>query len=613
VKKMSPEHTSEDFESLIAILPQAIVGLDANGRVDLWSAGAVSLFGWNEEEALGKPLPACLGVAQGAHLGSRAPVRTKDGRLLQIEFRTVKLNHDRTMLIAGETGSRSDAEIRLQELLELAPDAIVEVDRQGQIVFSNKVTQKLFGYSPEELLGSSVDMLLPEAARGRHAMQRADYASHPTTRPMGQRMQLSALRRDGSDLPVEISLSPIKSGDHLTVMAIIRDVSERRIFDRELRKANQELEARNREVENANQLKSEFLASVSHELRTPLHTILGFTELLEEERQGSLNVAQKRFVGHVHRDSVHLLELINDILDLSKIEANKMELQLERFDAREAVREALQALAPAAQSKGIVAETRLDLPVFVLADRVRFREIVTNLLSNAIKFTSKGGQVWVEMSLALAGNAAISICDSGIGIAPANQEVIFDRFRQVGSTTSGVREGTGLGLAIVQRLVEMHGGTIKVDSALGRGSVFTFTIPLDPEHLQRPFVLIIEDEPAGRELLASYLEPMGIRTEFAATADQGIAMARRLRPDAITLDLVLPGLTGWRVLEELRAAPETSHIPIFVVSVLDKDRAAVARGATEYLQKPLKKEVLLRALREHAPKRFGCLEIESSR
>jgi CheY-like chemotaxis protein/two-component sensor histidine kinase len=353
---------------------------------------------------------------------------------------------------------------------------------------------------------------------------------------------------------------------------------------------------------------------VSHELRTPLHTIIGFTELLEEERQGTLNVTQKRFVRHVHRDSVHLLELINDILDLSKIEANKMELQLESFNARDAVREVLQACVPAAQAKGISVEDQLDKPMFILADRVRFREIVTNLLSNAIKFTPKGGRVWAQMSLAPAVAAAISIGDTGIGIAAANQEVIFERFRQVGPAASGVREGTGLGLAIVRRLVEMHGGTITVESAPGRGSVFTFTVLLDPERLpDQPLVLIIENEPAGRELLASYLEPMGIRTEFAETGDEGIAMARRLHPDAITLDLVLAGLSEWRVLEELRASPETSEVPVFVVSILDNDRSALARGATEYLQKPLKKEALLRALREHAPEKFGCLETESSR
>ncbi len=509
----------------------------------------------------------------------------------------------------AEEGARTEAEARLGELLDAAPDAIIEVDREGRIVLLNRATERLFGYPRKDLLGMPVETLLPEALRGRHATHRAEYSSNPVTRPMGQGLTLAARRRDGSEFPVEISLSPIRTGDSFSVMAIVRDVTERKAFEETIRKANQELEARNREVEKANHLKSEFLASMSHELRTPLHTIIGFSELLQEENQGALNEAQKRFVGHVHRDSVHLLELINDILDLSKIEANRMELQIESFDARDVLVETVNAIAPAAEAKGILIEGRLEKPVLVSADRVRLREIVTNLLSNAVKFTPRGGRVLVEQSPGPAGMAAISVSDTGVGIAPADQEVIFDRFRQVGSATSGVREGTGLGLAIVKRLVEMHGGNITVESAPARGSVFAFTIPLDPvRSREQPVVLIIEDDPSGRELLASYLQPLGIRTEFAETADAGIAMARRVRPDAITLDLLLPGRTGWRVLEELRIIPETSGVPIFVVSVLDKDRAAIQRGATEYLQKPLSKEVLLRALREHAPERFGSVE-----
>jgi PAS domain S-box-containing protein len=506
------------------------------------------------------------------------------------------------------------AEARLRELLEAAPDGIIEVDREGRIVMLNKATERLFGFQREELLGAPIENLLPEAMRARHVGHRGGYVAHPGTRPMGQGLTLAARRKDGSEFPVEISLSPIQSDDSFSVMAIIRDVTERRVFEERIRRANQELEVRNREIEKANQLKSEFLASMSHELRTPLHTIIGFTELLEEESQGPLNAAQKRFVGHVHHDSIHLLELINDILDLSKIEANRMELKLESIDAHEVVREALHGITPAAQAKGIDIEDRIEGTVYVLADRVRIREIVTNLLSNAVKFTPKGGSVWIGQNTGDPNMVSISVGDTGIGISKDDQVVIFDRFRQVGRATSGVREGTGLGLAIVKRLVEMHGGTLEVESTPGRGSTFTFTLPFNATHLrEHPVVLVIEDEPAGRDLLASYLEPLGIRIEFAGTGDAGIEMAHRVRPDAITLDLMLPDGTGWRVLEELRKMPETREVPVFVVSVLDKDRAGMARGATAYLQKPLNKEVLLRALREHAPERFANLELKRSR
>jgi PAS domain S-box-containing protein len=478
----------------------------------------------------------------------------------------------------------------------------------------NRATEKLFGYPREDLLGTPIERLLPEALRKSHTAHRAAYASHPGTRLMGHGLILAARRADGSEFPVEISLSPNQTGGTFSVLAVIRDVTERRAFEEQIRRANQELETRNAEVEKANRLKSEFLASMSHELRTPLHTIIGFTELLEEEIQGPLNDAQRRFVGHVHRDSVHLLELINDILDLSKIEANRMELKIESFDARAAVREAVEGITPAALAKGIAVDDWDGLPVYVLADRVRFREIVNNLLSNAVKFTPAGGRVWFEQAAAAPDMISIAVADTGIGIAPADQEVIFDQFRQVGKATSGVREGTGLGLAIVKRLVEMHGGTIAVESEPGRGSVFTFTIPIDPARArEQPVVLVIENDPSGRELMASYLQPLGIRIEFAATAAGGIAMARRIEPDAITLDLLLPDRNGWRVLDDLRSMPETSRVPVIVVSVLDKDPRAIRRGAAEYLQKPLSREVLLRALREHAPDRFGSIEVDSFR
>jgi PAS domain S-box-containing protein len=504
-----------------------------------------------------------------------------------------------------EANVKFKAESRFRELLEAAPDAIMEVDQDGRVVLLNRVTEKLFGYTRDEMLGQNVDSLLPMEMMGKHAEHRARYWANPTTRPMGHGYILKARRKDGTEFPVEISLSPTSTASGFRVTAIIRDVTAQKEAEEEIRLANQRLELRNREAERANTLKSEFLASMSHELRTPLHTILGFTELLQEELEGPLNAKQKRFVQHVHQDSVHLLALINDILDLSKIEAGRMDLNIETIDATEVIAETVSSMRGTAEVKGIVLDDGVSAPLYVLADPVRFREIMTNLLSNAIKFTPNGGRVWVEYSQPGESTVEIAVVDTGIGIAAEDQEIIFDKFRQVGSTTKGVREGTGLGLAIVQRLVEMHGGKIFLESTPGRGSRFSFTIPADYSRLRTaPMVLIIEDEPSARELLCTYLDPLGVRTECAGTAQEGLSKARRIRPDAIMLDLLLPGRTGWRVLEDLRADPDTRSIPVFVTSVLDFDKGAIARGATEYLQKPLKKEALIRALREHIPGRF---------
>ncbi len=405
------------------------------------------------------------------------------------------------------------------------------------------------GCRREQLLGQPVRIADPEGARGRHGAHRANYWANPVTRPMGFGMILLARRSDGADFPLKSGLSLIKTDDGFRVMAIIRDVTAKQKAEEAIRAANQQLELQNQELDRANQLKSEFLASMSHELRTPLHTIIGFTELLAEELEGPLNDKQKRFVNHVHQDSQHLLELINDILDLSKIEAGQMELHPESFDASIVVSEVLNGIRPPANARGIVAENRVPRETVVKADRVRFREILSNLLSNAMKFTPDGGSVWVEARPAGAGMACLCVADTGVGIAPEDHAAVFDKFRQVGSTTRGVREGTGLGLAIVKSFVEMHGGTISLESAPGEGSRFSFTVPAGDS--SPPVVLVIEDEPGARELLASYLEPLGIRTECAASADEGIRMARDLKPDAITLDLLMPGKRAANVLPRL--------------------------------------------------------------
>ncbi len=492
------------------------------------------------------------------------------------------------------------AESRFRELLEAAPDSIIEVDNRGSIVLCNAATEKLFGYQREELLGRPVEILIPEGSHAAHLQHRTNYWNRPVTRPMGKGLTLHAQRKNGSRFPVEISLSPVRSEEGILVTAIIRDVTDRKIAEEQIRAVNQQLQQRNQEVERANRLKSEFLASMSHELRTPLHTILGFTELLEEEVDGPLNERQKRFVSHVHQDAQHLLELINDILDLSKIEAGKLELRFEVFDARQAVEEVLASLQGRADGKNLVVENHVAADYGVKADRVRFKEILYNLLSNAVKFTLEGGQVEIGSQLREA-EICFFVKDTGIGIAKQEQASIFDKFYQVGSTTKGVREGTGLGLAITKQLVEMHGGVIRVESEAGKGSTFSFTVPIErPEKEDgNPLILIVEDEPSAQELLVTYLEPRGFQTAVASTIQKAIEIARKSKPSAVTLDLGLPGYSGWRALEELHDRAEFRGVPIIVVSVRDNDNSAQARGAAAFLQKPLKRDVLLYTLRQH--------------
>jgi len=382
----------------------------------------------------------------------------------------------------------SNLESRFRKLLEAAPDALLEVDPQGQIILFNAAAEQMFGYARGELLGLNVETLVPAAKRGGHAQHRASYSIHPKTRPMGTGLVLEGQRKDGSLFPVEISLSPNWIDGALHVIASVRDVTERKAVEDRIRKLSEQytaelaaknelLEARNLEVERANRRKDEFLASMSHELRTPLHTIIGFSELLTEQLEGPLNEKQCRFLDHILQDARHLLELINEILDISKIESGRLELKRQVLDFDRCVEEVLASIRQQAASKNVSLEKKGNSQHSLYADPVRVKEILYNLLSNAIKFTLEGGHVWLE-SLPDGDFLHVAICDTGTGIAPEDLASIFDKFYQVKDSGAGTHEGTGLGLPITKYLIELHGGTISVESAKGKGSRFRLTLPM---------------------------------------------------------------------------------------------------------------------------------------
>jgi PAS domain S-box-containing protein len=397
-----------------------------------------------------------------------------------------------------------------------------------------------------------------------------------------------------------------------------RDEAEKREIMHSLAATNQELGLRNREVERATHMKSKFLASMSHELRTPLNAIVGFSDLLAEETSGTLNTKQKRFVDHIKQGSAHLLQLINDILDLSKIEAGQLELHTEEFLVQDALPEVLSTIDPLAMAKNIRLEQKLESKSLVRADRVRFKQILYNLLSNAVKFTPKGGQISIEC-VDDWDFVRVSVTDTGTGIRPEDQEVIFDEFRQGEGRADGIHEGTGLGLAITRRLVEQQGGRITVESEFGKGSCFLFSLPaVEPRsevHAVEqptkasvtmvsgrltPLVLIVDDEVPARELLASYLEPE-YRVAMAESGVEAIKEAQRLRPDAITLDVMMPGSDGFDTLVALRQNPTTADIPVIILSIVDQKQVGFALGAADYLIKPVRKPILLEAIHKHVP------------
>ncbi|HEX3987102.1 MAG TPA: PAS domain S-box protein [Acidobacteriaceae bacterium] len=485
---------------------EPILVRDHQDRIVYWNKGAERLYGWTTAEAKGRvshdllhttfsePLEEIgAKLERDGHWEGEVIHLTRSGHRLMVlsrwirelgvvESHVLETNIDiseRQERIALEEQAR--LERRFRQLLEAAPDAIVEVSADGNVVLVNRVAEQMFGYSRDDLVGQSVDLLVPDVVRQHHRSYRDGYLEHPRTRPMGSGLELHGRRRDGSLFPVEISLSPILTEGGMHVTAVIRDVTERKRAEQEVRRLQLqytgELEARNREIERANRLKSEFLASMSHELRTPLHTIIGFSELLQEGGEGALNQAQSRFLEHIRRDSEHLLELINDVLDLSKVEAGQLVLKQENYTLARSLGEALDAIRPSAADKGIRIEEHGTGDLLVTADPLRVKEMLYNLLSNAVKFTPEGGRVWLE-SMEDGSFARVTVGDTGIGIPFDEQENIFDKFYQVGNTTRGVREGTGLGLSITKELVQMHGGWMEVESAPGEGSRFTFRLPL---------------------------------------------------------------------------------------------------------------------------------------
>jgi len=389
------------------------------------------------------------------------------------------------------------ADNRYRRLLEAAPDGIVEVDSSGRIVLVNSQAERMFGYRREELLGKSVEVLMPERFRGRHPAHRDRYSAHSVTRPMGSGLDLRAVRADGTEFAVDINLSPFEGETGGSVVCVIRDVSDRKLAEeqikslnlsleqrtRDLALINSELEIRNREVEKANRLKSNFLATMSHELRTPLNAIVGFADLLARQTAGPLTQKQDRFVRHIKEGSRHLLALIDDILDLSKIEAGRLDLKFESFSICAAADDVLSTLRPLAAAKEIDLTTELGPDLVLHADRVRVKQILYNLLSNAIKFTPAPGRVRLVAGL----NEAvihISVIDTGIGIPFEEQEAIFETFHRCLTATQEVCEGTGLGLSITRLLVEQHGGRIWVQSEPGKGSQFHLTLPNNRERVR---------------------------------------------------------------------------------------------------------------------------------
>ena len=381
-----------------------------------------------------------------------------------------------------------------------------------------------------------------------------------------------------------------------------------------------QLERQSAALEVASRHKSEFLASMSHELRTPLNAIIGFSEVLLERMFGELNERQDDYLRDIWSSGKHLLELLKDILDLSKIKAGQMVLNRSEFAVRESLEYCLSMVRERALKQRILLSLEVDPQVGLLdADRLRFRQVVLNLLSNAVKFTPEGGRVGVRASIRDQ-DLVVEVTDTGPGVPVEDRQRIFDSFQQ-GAQHAEQAEGTGLGLTLSKRILELHGGRIWVESETGKGSAFGFALPagsrepaltslpqvdLDPGFPTEsgpgpgPTVVVVEDDRRSFDLLRVYLEAAGARVVSARDGEEGLDTVRRLSPAGVILDILLPGIDGWEVLAQLKADPQTAAIPVVVVSMLDERGRGFALGAAEYLVKPVGKDPLLAALHRAA-------------
>ncbi|MGB1857992.1 MAG: response regulator, partial [bacterium] len=365
---------------------------------------------------------------------------------------------------------------------------------------------------------------------------------------------------------------------------------------------------------------SQFLANMSHELRTPLNAVIGLTEMLKEDAEDDENEDYLEPLDRIHNASKHLLTLINDILDLSKIEAGKIELFEEEFSLPKMVEDVIETSRPLAEKNDNRIEIRMDQDLdSIYADQTRVRQIILNLISNACKFTEKG-EVHIEVRKILEVETdliEISVRDTGIGLSDEQQQKLFQAFTQADSSTTRKYGGTGLGLTITRQLSRLMGGDVTVESELGKGTKFTASLRLKrsdastsdqvlPARPKPEFskedgssrkILIIDDDPTVRELMRRQLERDGFEVHSASDGKEGITKAREIKPDLITLDILMPDLDGWSVLRSLKADPEVSSIPVVMASILDEKNKGFSLGAADYLSKPLERERLIGSIR----------------
>jgi len=556
-------------------------------------------------------------------------LRRHDGVYRDVFARGVPVREDDERIrewigFCADITDRKQAEAHYRTLFDTMAQGVVYQDATGRVITANPAAEHIFGLAPDRSRDDSPPLASPLGGDAAWVAVREDGAPLPSEEQppvvalrTGQPVRdvVVGLRRPDEGAyrwlrVTSVPLDPSAAGAPRQVYTIADDITERKLAREELARAKEA-------AEEANQAKSQFLANMSHELRTPLNAVIGYSEMLQEEA-GDLGAADLvPDLERIHTAGKALLSLVNDVLDLSKIEAGRMDLYLETFDVAAMIADVTGTVAPLVDKKDNALEVDVAPDAGSMrADLTKVRQTLFNLLSNAAKFTERGT---ISLSVARAAMdgrdwLTFRVSDSGIGLTTEQIGKLFQPFTQADESTTRKFGGTGLGLTITRRLCQLMGGDIAVESTPGQGSTFTITLPADVEAqaaardqdqddaptavetASRNLVLVVDDDPIVHDLMTRYLGKEGFRTVAASNGEQALRLARELRPIAITLDAMMPRMDGWAVLEALKSDSRTADIPVIMLSMVDDKNLGYALGASAYLTKPVDRERLAAAL-----------------
>jgi PAS domain S-box-containing protein len=646
------KRAEERFRVAVESAPNPMVMVNADGKIVLVNAQTEKLFGYSRRDLIDQSIEMLVPSRfRGGHPGHRMgffahpQARSmgagrelfglrRDGTEMPLEIGLNPIKTDEGAFVLAaivDITERRKAEERFRLVVESAPSAMVMINDQGKVVLVNAQAEKLFGYGRRELLGESIEMLVPAQFRAKHPAFRTDFFGDPKARSMGVGRDLFGLRKDGSEVPVEIGLNPIRTDDGNFVLAAIVDITERK---------KAELQ-----VAELDRAKTAFFSNVSHEFRTPLTLLLGPLEDALRTVDG-MSGGQRERLEVSHRNALRLLKLVNTLLDFSRIEAGRIQAAFEPVDLPAYTLELASVFRSAVERAGLTFEVDCgDLAEPIHIDREMWEKIVFNLIANALKFTFKG-HISI-MLCSVADHVELSVTDSGIGIPADELPHLFERFYRVKNARSRTQEGTGIGLALVQELVRLHGGTIAVSSVPDRGSTFTVALPKGTAHLPKerigairplvstglgaaPYVeealqwvpttlldrvtpelpvkvtsesdrqrgyriLLVDDNQDMRVYLQRLLAEHWV-VETVADGAEGLRVARERRPDLVLSDVIMPNLDGFGLLRAMRADPNLAGVPVILLSARAGEEARVEgleAGADDYLIKPFSARELI--------------------